>query len=180
MRALTEPEVVEWCQKRGLEISEQRFLSFRGASPLCLVIEPVNKPHQALHLADLVLEEEDGAFQGGLLWVRERGVWSEIAERVGEQVIGNCRALGNETRSLDEAPGQLFDSNERLAAQGCLVQPILVGWDAFFVSEAPSYFAFISHDGPVCLIPKSAEAGDRLKQIFAVWKPQLRPDYYFG
>jgi len=132
-----------------------------------------------LYLANLLLPREGEHFSGGMLWIRERGVWSEIAERVGDCVVAKFRAVVGDNRGLDEAPAQLFEPSELVEAQSCLAQPMLIGWDAFFVPETPTYFVFVSHDGPVCMIAKSPEEQTRLTELAADWKPQIRQDYYF-
>jgi hypothetical protein len=55
-----------------------------------------------------------------------------------------------ENRSLESAPGHIFKDDEFTEAVCCLLQPMIVGWDAYYVPRWEfgnlDYFVAVGHD----------------------------------
>ena len=67
------------------------------------------------------------------------------------KTIERFRQGFGENRSLQVAPGLLFRHDEFVESVSCLLQPMLVGWDAYYVPRwawgSLDFFLFVSHDG---------------------------------
>ena len=112
----------------------------------------VPKPHQIAYLARLAahLWFDERSFGGASLWVTQWGVWSLDVESVGFTVLERMRQGWGEPRPVISAPGHIFREEQFVESVSCFVQPMLVGWDAYYIPQfaEPSldYFLFISHD----------------------------------
>lgn len=115
---------------------EGRRLSFVGSEAKTIVIDlHVKEPHQLVYLARLValLGWDDTPFAGAYLWVTTWGVWNSQEEAIGFKTLEQFRRSYGENRSLESAPGLYFRHNEFAESVCCLLQPMLVGWDAYYV-----------------------------------------------
>ena len=113
----------------------------------------VEEPHQLIYLARLVaaLGYEEGHFGHAYLWLTTWDVWDPLKEAVALKVFEQFRRSHGEIRSLESAPGTYFRHDEFVESVCCLLQPILVGWDAYYVPTwawgGLDYLVFVSHDG---------------------------------
>ncbi len=89
------------------------------------------------------------------------------------------RRIHGDTRPLAEAPGYLFDEKELVDLQVCLIQPLLVGWDAFLVPESGDYVVATSHDEITCVIGRTLETHKRILAELRRWNPREDSDWYF-
>jgi hypothetical protein len=132
---------------------EGRRLSFTEPSATTIRIDlHFKEPSQIAYLARLVahLGYEEIDFRGALLWLTTWGVWDHRVEAMGFKTLEQFRRSYGENRSLESAPGHLFRDDEFVEAVCCLLTPMMVGWDAYFVPQWAyghmSYFVFVSHD----------------------------------
>src|SRR5262245_57552494 len=140
MRALRKEEVRSWCERQSVKITGNDYLYFDSSERHCIAIELPEKPYQLVALANALLPYSGSSqFQGALLWIRQWGVWNDLVEGTGFRVLELMRLTHGETKSLEEAPGLLFDAQELTDLQVCLVQPLLIGWDAFLVPKDGEY-----------------------------------------
>jgi hypothetical protein len=132
---------------------EGRRLSFAepGAKTIRIALhtkEPAQIAYLARLLAHLGYEEID--FKGALLWLTNWGVWDPGVEAIGFKTLERFRRSYGENRSLEFAPGHRFRDDEFMEAVCCLLTPMIVGWDAYYVPQwayGPlDYFVFASHD----------------------------------
>jgi hypothetical protein len=83
--------------------------------------------------------------------VTQWGVWDPNVEAVGFNTLERYRQGFGENCPLSAAPGHLFRHDEFLESVSCLAQPMLVGWDAYYIPQFAGYgleyFLFVSHDG---------------------------------
>jgi len=134
------------------------------------------EPHQLVELARLAahLFYQEQHFAGAALWITQSGVWTEPVESVARNTIERIRQGYGENRSLEVAPGHFFRSDEFVDSVSLLLQPMLVGWDAFYVprwtSEALDYFLFVSHDSLLEIHTRTAEASAKATQLLASLK----------
>lgn len=132
-------------------------MAFAHGDDRCIEISPPKDAPEALALAyGLAIRNLTGGderqFAGGLMWLRESGIWSPTFERIGERLLDGL--VGEPTRRA-HGPGFLATASELVDMQSALSLAILIGWDAYFVPSCGDMLAFVSHDGPVRLTARS-------------------------
>jgi hypothetical protein len=131
----------------------------------------VKEPHQLVYLARLVahLGYEEAAFAHAYLWLNTWGVWDTQTEAIGFKTFEQIRRGYGENRSIEAAPGTYFRHDEFTAAVSCLLQPMLIGWDAYYVPRwawgSLDYFVFVSHDGFVDIELRTQQTRDKTIEI---------------
>lgn len=180
MKALTQQEVLLWCQHESITVSNDGHLYF-PEERRCIAVELPEKPYQLVALANALLPYTDVApFKGAVVWFKQWGVWSELVERVGLRVMELMRQVHHVSASLDQtAPACLFNEGELIDLQVSLVQPLLVGWDAFLIPRSAEYIVATSHDETTHVISRTAEIHRRLLAELQRWNPRDASDSYF-
>lgn len=131
----------------------------------------VKEPHQLVYLARLLahIGYEEGHFEHANLWVTTWGVWGLETEAVGFETFEQIRRSYGENRSIEAAPGTYFRHDEFVTSVACLLQPILIGWDAYYVPSWQwgylDYFVFVSHDGFVDVEIRTQDMHDRVMEV---------------
>ncbi len=131
----------------------------------------VKEPHQLVYLARLVanLEREATHFSHAHLWVTTWGVWNSQEEAIGFKTLEQFRRSYGENRSLEVAPGHSFRHNEFEESVCCLLQPMIVGWDAYYVPRWNcgdfDYFVAVSHDSFADIVVRTAEGYVKAMQV---------------
>lgn len=159
-------------------------LSFADTSVGRIVVKlRVEEPHQLVYLARLVanLEHEEANFAHAHLWITTWGVWDPQVEAIGFKTLEQFRRSFGENRSLESAPGHYFRHNELQESVCCLLQPMIVGWDAYYVPHwragSLDYFVEVSHDSFIDIQARTKEMADKIFEILKShdWlKPLLR------
>jgi hypothetical protein len=94
---------------------------------------------------------------------------NEQEESISRKAIERMRQGFGESRSLETAPGHFFRSDEFVESVAFLVQPMLAGWDAFFVPQwskgTLDYFLFVSHDSVLEIRTRTAKARERVDGV---------------
>ncbi len=154
MQVVTDEEMREFLSKHADLRCEERRLHFDHPEAKTIYVDlRVSEPHQLVYLARLAahLRYEEGHFSGASLWITQWGVWDQRVEAVGFKTLERIRQGYGENRSLTAAPGHFFRHDEFVESVACLVQPMVIGWDAYFVPQwawgTLDYFLFVSHDG---------------------------------
>ncbi|HUY15518.1 MAG TPA: hypothetical protein VMX16_18090 [Terriglobia bacterium] len=179
MKALTKEQAQSWCKARSLTVTGDDYLYF-PESRRCIAIELPTKPYELVALANALLPySEASPFQGALLWIRQWGVWNELVERAGFRVMEIMRRLHGDARRPEEAPGYLFDAQELVDLQVCLIQPLLIGWDAFMVPESGDYIVATSHDETTCVLARTPQIHERMLAELQSWNPREDQEWYF-
>jgi hypothetical protein len=96
-------------------------------------------------------------------------VWNDRVEAVAFKAMERIRQGYGENRSLNTAPGHFFRHDEFVESVSCLVQPMLIGWDAYYVPQwawgALDYFLFVSHDGFLDIQTRTTEMCEKAVEI---------------
>jgi hypothetical protein len=148
------------CDDRNLWFANTQATSIR-------VNFRAKEPHQLVYLARLVahLGYEEAHFAHANLWITTWGVWDTQTEAIGFKIFEQVRRSHGENRSVGAAPGTYFRHDEFIESVACLVQPMLVGWDTYYVPTwawgSLDYFVFVSHDGFVDVEVRTQEMRDR-------------------
>jgi hypothetical protein len=164
MNAVTENEMRDYLAKHeDLRCAERRLrFDHPDAKAICADLR-LQEPHQLVHLARLVahLTYEEIHFHSASLWITQWGVWNDHDEAVALKTIERFRQGYGENRSLQRAPGHFFRHDEFVESVACLLQPMLVGWDAYYIPQwswGPlDYFVFVSHDCFLHIETRTAE-----------------------
>jgi hypothetical protein len=143
--------------------SDEKGPFFAHPEADCIVLEYPTKleqfPFFAATLARLAYDESD--FEGARLWFTEWGVWNERDEGVGCQIVETMNRAAGQPMSFEAGPGHQFRADEFTSAVGMLMQPMLFGWDAYYLPVwsfgVEEYFLHVSHDSAVDVITRSKE-----------------------
>jgi hypothetical protein len=132
----------------------------------------VKEPHQLVYLARLIghLGYEEAHFSHAYLWLTTWGVWDTQTEAIGFKAFEQIRRSYGENRSIEAAPGTYFRHDEFVESVACLLQPMLIGWDAYYIPSwswgSLNYFVFVSHDGFVEINVRTPEMRTTVAEIF--------------
>jgi hypothetical protein len=167
VRALARAEAGKWCSERGLTVRMDGAirLSYDGGHGLCLEIAIPGDARRLLALGYVLLTtglEQEAAFPGALVWVREWDIWSASFERVGWRLVEALRRT-NSPPSIRDAPAQLFEGGEFVDAQAFLLQPMVFQWDAYLVPHAGDFFVLLGHHQRAQVVARTRET---LEQLF--------------
>jgi hypothetical protein len=168
MLATTNDEMVSSLAAFNELRCEGRRLSFAepGAKTIRVDLR-VKEPHQLIYLARLVahLGYEEVDFIGAHLWLTTWGVWDPRVEAIGFKTLEQFRRSYGENRSLESAPGHRFRDDEFTESVCCLLTPMIVGWDAYYVPQWAyghlDYFLFVSHDSFLDIKVRTQEIYER-------------------
>ncbi len=141
----------------------------------------VKEPHQLVYLARLIaaLGYEEIHFRGAYLWITTWGVWNPQQEAIAFKTLEQFRRGFGENRPLQAAPGNYFRHDEFVESVCCLLQPMIIGWDAYYVPwwayGRLDYFAFVSHDSFVDIHVRAKEMHDKVNEILVAheWISEL-------
>lgn len=171
MRLMDSAECAQWCSERGIDSTTARHLRFSGLA------EPpsdIALPQKALEVVGLtnVLSTylSGGQHPRSLLWLVERGMWSEEFESVGARLWDRlAQGYGRGTASGVPTPGLVFEANETEDERAFLLTVILFQWDAALVPEHGRYIVQVSHDGYVRLLALDGPTAGELASVAANW-----------
>ncbi|HVM93751.1 MAG TPA: hypothetical protein VMT67_13105 [Terriglobales bacterium] len=175
MVAATEKEMQEYLSGHGNLRCNGKSIGFDYPEAKSIRLDlRVSEPHQFLYLARLVahLRYEEIQFEGASLWITQSGVWNSLQEAVALTTIERFRQGYGENRSLQAAPGHFFRHDEFVESVACLLQPILIGWDAYYVPRwawgALDYFVVVSHDSFIDIQTRTIEMYEEAVRILKV------------
>ena len=136
MLVTTDDEIVSSLAALSELRCEGRRVSFVGPDAKNIRVDlRVKEPHQLISLARSVafLGHEEANFRGAHLWITTWGVWNPQVEAIGRKTLEQFRRGQGENRPLELAPGHIFRDDEFTEAVCCLLQPMIVGWDAYYI-----------------------------------------------
>ncbi len=170
MRAVTDQEVRTFLAEHPGMRCEGRHIFYDNPEANCVVLDLPREPGQLVFLARLVaaLGYEEGHFRGAVLWITEWGVWDPQVEAVGFKALERFRLSFGESRSLESASAHYFRHDEFVDTVALLLQPMLIGWDAYYVPQwaygGTDHFIFVSHDSYLAVVTRTAEMHRRVLQ----------------
>lgn len=105
-----------------------------------------------------ILSPMDAAqWAGGTLVYTDWGIWDEIANLAGYQMVERIRSTFGEHRSFAVAPVNRFRADEHLILTNFILGALIYGWDAYYIPNYGGCFAHISHDEWCCIVTESSE-----------------------
>ena len=154
MRTLTDAECREWCAANGVALSADICPSWPPEG-MALLAFRIPGSHARLYWFSRYLESVLPSSQQRLMWVVEVGVWPDSENWA---LFNRFRQSYGESRTLEQAPGQLFEPDESGDFATFIELCILNGWGAYLATSPASRLAFISHDEYVELVASDAGA----------------------
>ncbi len=186
MKVLSDAEVHE--QFVGFTKGNQNFAQLDGKDLYfihpevnCIDLEYPAKlerlPFFARFLATIGRDAEH--FDGALLWITQWGVWNYQDEGIGYHVIEAMHRAAGQPVSFEVGRGHNFRADELDDAIAMLLQPMVFGWDAFFLPTwswggAHPFFLHVSHDSFVTIVTRTKEFHDQV--LTALQKVDLNPN----
>lgn len=161
MKNVDSAECVERLRQIGIVELPHRTLRFANG-PNELVRIPY--PRRALDLSSIaetvapIDEVNDGAYQGSLFWVTDYGIWNDVDEALGQDMIARLRNAGEGPVTLDERPATIYSAHELVAQQGAILIALAIQWDAYCVPFKKDYFIYISHDEYINVVCRTEAA----------------------
>jgi len=170
MRMLSFDECRAWCESRGVDATNARRLRLRQQTDQTEVVLP--SVGLKIVAFSLVLGRilEGGRPTGILLWLTEKGMWSEEFEALGsafwDRLLSGC---GVNDQTEREKPGLLFTRVETQDLRLFLTCVTLFQWDASLIDGDGRKVIHISHDGYVRMSARDRDSAKDLKAIASAW-----------
>jgi hypothetical protein len=171
MQAVTEEEIQEILAQTPNLRCHGRNLHFDGPEAKSTNLSlKVFEPHQLVHLARLLahLNYDEGHFAGAEFWITQSAVWNQQEEAVALKTLERMRQGYGENRALESAPAHLFRSDEFVESVSFLLQPMLIGWDAYYIPHwswgSLDFFLFVSHDAFVRIETRTTQMKEKVTQ----------------
>ena len=137
-----------WCQENGLTVKEPNKVElpvFKKTQSI--LVEEKGRPAYVETAADQCLKLFDG-YSEVLVWIVE---WEIFPSGEDWPDYYRYREQYGEKRSLNKAPGHLFDANESDSLATLMIKVMNNGWDAHILclrsGRVDQVGAFITHDG---------------------------------
>lgn len=108
-------------------------------------------------------------FMGAQIWFTDTGIWNEFQEGIGYQILESVNTAAGQPMSFCKAVGYDFRADELVKALGVLIQPMVFGWDAYYLPRGYyEYFLQISHHACVDVHTMSKDFHDKvIKELVA-------------
>jgi hypothetical protein len=107
--------------------------------------------------------EDEGLFNGGLLWITLSNSGSPQLEKSGWKIAEKMRQVHGENRPLQYASGHFFRSDELVDLTAFVLLCFVFGWDAWLVRDR-DFFVHISNDEYWIVVTRTHELHARLLQ----------------
>jgi hypothetical protein len=162
MHALTDPDVLksltnnQW--NSGLHVAITLFY-YAHAQADCIEVMFPETPLRAIyfaHVAAMLGLDDDGLFNGGLLWITLSTIGSPQLEKSGCKIAEKMGQAYGENRPLQYASGQFFRSDELVDLTAFVLLCFVFGWDAWLVRDR-DFFVHISHDEYGVVVTRTRE-----------------------
>jgi hypothetical protein len=184
MKALQLDEIRRWCDESpsGIRVDSAGHLRYSTGNLLGVRLDVPAKATAAVSLVSslLAVEECDG-YYGALMWFTNWDIGTPQIERCGLRILEQMRRGYGVTASVENAPGQLFRSDEMVDVQAFLTLPLLFGWDAYFAPHGTRYFAYARQNSSLFLVTDNEQVLQKLQQSLEPYQPVLElPSYLKG
>jgi hypothetical protein len=181
MEALQIEELRRWCDESpsGIKIGPAGRLHYPARNPLGIRIDvPSEAPKAALLASSLLSVEEDEGYYGSMMWFTDWDAGTPQIERCALRILEQMRRGYGVTASVENAPAQLFRTDEIVDAQAFLTLPMLFGWDAYFAPHGTRYFAYVRRNGSIFLVTDREQVLEKLQASLDGYRPTLELPAY--
>lgn len=188
MRVFSKDETSEWLSKTANLGSEYvqwdgKGLFLAGPDASCIDIEYPKKMERLPFFAHCLstIGYEDRDFESALLFFTEWGVWNSFDESIGYRIIEAMHGAAGQSKSFEVLPGHCFRADELLSAIGMLLQPMVFGWNAYYLPRwsygTHQFFLHVSHDSFVSVVTRTKEFYDKAFALLKEWEFEARPGH---
>jgi hypothetical protein len=184
MKLISDDQAREWCRSKSMNIIGHHNLQLDSPTPYVLKLHFPNEIRdlilQAFRLSGFKqdkpydateLSEEEGDYEGALLWLTRWNIWNEKSERFGNVILQCVRAGLGQNVPFDRAPGHLFAAGEYADQAALLAIILMCEWDAYLVPESAKYFIRLSHEGSISAVSRTRDIHEQLMYHLRAWNP---------
>jgi hypothetical protein len=180
MHALSIDDLQKWGTASHLKmrIEPKGYLFYETGKPLFGIrLNVPGEGRAAAALASSLVAFED-EYHGGFLWFTNWDIGTPQIERAGLKIVEQMRRGYGVTSSVENAPAQLFRSDESVDAQAFLTMSVIFGWEAFLMPHRTRYFAYARPNGSLFLVTDEEEISHKLLAFFEYLHPVVElPSY---
>src|SRR5690242_2247554 len=176
MKALQIDELRTWFDESSssVKLDPTGYLRYATDGPVGLRLEiPPEAPKTVALASSLLAVEEDDGYYGALMWFTNWDIGTPQIERCGLRILEQMRRGYGVTASVENAPAQLFRTDEIADAHAFLTLPMLFGWDAYFMPHGTRYFAYVRNNGSLFLVTDDQKVHRRLQAFLASYGPMV-------
>jgi len=185
MQVATDAEVLKWLNdvewNDGIK-ADGTTLYYTESGANCIELKYPETPLRTTYLArvaSMLGIDDESHFYGALLWITLSTIGSIGLEKAGWKLVEKMRQGYGENRSLQNASGHFFRSDELVDLNAFLVPCFVFGWDAYVVpSSSNNFFVHLSHDEYWGVVARTPEAYGRLfsqlKDLNPIESPHMR------
>jgi hypothetical protein len=181
MKAMQDDELRKWLSESHspVKIDPSRRFHYSTHCPIGLRLNIPPEAQRAVALASAMLSlEDDDGYYGSLLYFANWDIGTPRIERCGLRMLEQMRRGYGVTASIENAPAQLFRTDEIVDALAFFALPMLFGWSAYFSPHGTQYFAYIRENGSLFLVTESEEVLLKLQSRLDAYGPVLElPSY---
>ncbi|MFY9752841.1 MAG: hypothetical protein WAJ92_09385 [Candidatus Acidiferrales bacterium] len=174
MKALLIDELRRWFDESpsGIKVDPTGHLRYPTRNLLGLRLDvPAEAQKAAAFASSLLSVEEDDGFYGALVWFTNWDIGTPQIERCGLRMLEQMRRGYGVTASVENAPAQLFRTDEIADVQAFLTLPMLFGWDAYFAPHGTRYFAYVRQNGSLFLVTDREQVLHKLQASLDAYRP---------
>lgn len=84
-------------------------------------------------------------FPGATIWFTDVGIRNVFEEGIGYQILESINTAAGQPMSFCNTRGYHFRADELVKTLGMLIQPMIFGWDAYYLPNRSGYFLMVSH-----------------------------------
>lgn len=181
MKALQIDELHRWFDQSpsGIMVDPTDHLRYPTRNPLGLRLSVPQEARKAAALASSLLSvDEDEGYYGALMWFTNWDIGTPQIERCGLRILEQMRRGYGVVASVENAPAQLFRTDEITDVLAFLTLPMLFGWDAYFAPHATRYFAYVRQNGSLFLVTDREPVQKKLRALLEPYRPESElPSY---
>ena len=172
-----------WLRETPLRLIQERPLKlvYGRALPNSLTVKTDSRvPSDFILLANRLTivdadeEEKDNAPGGAdsyVFWVRERGIWDEITETIGDDAF---RALLRGYDQDEHTRGILIGASEATSAKVLLLTVLTFQWDAYFTPSSANFLCHVSHHGYLEIWAPDEALFRRILKRLSGWNAEVK------
>ena len=169
MQVVTDSEVVKWLTdiewNHGIK-ADGTTLYYADSDANCIEFkfpETLLRATYFTRVAAMLGVAEESLFDGALLWITNSTIGSPQLVKAGWRIVEKMRQGYGENRSLENASGHFFRSDEIVDLNAFLMPCFVYGWDAYVVSCSNSdFFAHVSHNEYWGIVARTRAVYERL------------------
>ena len=181
MKTLSFDDLVQWCSESpsGVKLESPYHLHYGTQETFGFRIDVPPEATRVVALVhSLLAVEEDTGYYGGIIWYTNFGMGTPEIEQCGLRILEQMRRGYGGVESVENAPAQLFRSDEIVDNHAFMTLPLLWGWDAYFMPHGTRYFAYARQNGSLYLVTDKEHVFQKLRTACAAYHPVLELPTY--